>query len=377
MNEEFVSRQQLDLLPKRILKAEQTEASRELNCYMWDLYKKNNFKPMNVLVVGAGGSYPAAMFAKHTIHDEMRTPHVEALTPQAAIRMLTQYDYIINCDWKPKYDLVIGISYSGKTLDIIAVYELCLKKGYPFVLLTGANKVTLTDVYKDNKLLKIISYFNEEDTTGKERGMISMASTLAPIIIFDDNYSKHIELRQEYLEEAKKYVDELNINEIAASIKKSPTIHVFYEWDTLPSALDIESKFTESGLANVILHEKKNFSHGRFTSLFKQEFALVINLTRYAALMPTDSLKDLTEGYHHDYDKKISKFLSKICKEKNAHYIEMGTMAMMASQWNIKEMAKTPYLIVSIGEKLGKDISKPLTFTPDEALDLYDYKGEF
>ena len=29
-------------------------------------------------------------------------------------------------------------------------------------------------------------------------------------------------------------------------------------------ALDLESKLTESGLFNIILHEKKNFSHGRF-----------------------------------------------------------------------------------------------------------------
>lgn len=58
-------------------------------------------------------------------------------------------------------------------------------------------------------------------------------------------------------------------------------IHVFYEWDTLPTATDIESKFTESGIANVVLHEKKNFSHGRYTSLYNQSFAVVINLTRH------------------------------------------------------------------------------------------------
>lgn len=375
MNKEYVSRQQLNLLPKRILKAEDTDAAKELNSYMWELYKAKKFKPLNILVVGAGGSYPAAVFAKHSIHDEMRTPNVEALTPQAAIRMMTQFDHIINCDWKPKYDLVIGISYSGKTSDIVAVYELCNKKGYPFALITGAKEDDIRSLYMS---AKIISYYNENDKTGRERGMISMFSTIAPLIIFDDHYSKHITLNQEYLKISKDAVDKLNIEEIAKSIKKYPIIHVFYEWDTLPTALDIESKFTESGIANVILHEKKNFSHGRFTSLFKQDVGLIINLTRYAAITSTGSLKDVKEGYHTKYDEFLSETLNTLCNRKNINYFEMGTYAMMASQWNIVEMMKLPYLITKIGEELGKDISKPFTtFIPEEFINLYEYKGEF
>ena len=130
--------------------------------------------------------------------------------------------------------------------------------------------------------MNIISYFNAEDTTGKERGMISMTSTLAPIIVFDDNWTcKLISENQEALTNGEKFVSELNIHDIARKIKQKPVIHVFYEWDTLPTAIDIESKFTESGIANVIIHEKKNFSHGRYTLLYKQNFALAINLVKY------------------------------------------------------------------------------------------------
>lgn len=374
MNKDFVSRQQLDLLPKRLLKAEDTDAARELNTYMWKLYEQKKFKPLNILVVGAGGSYPAAVFAKHSIHDEMRTPNVEALTPQAAIRMLTQFDHIINCDWKPKYDLVIGISYSGTTPDIVSIFELCNKKGYPFLLVTGAKEIDVRALYMNSK---IISYYNEKDETGRERGLISMLPTIAPLIIFDDHYSKRIELNQEYLEKAKNAVDKLNIEEISNSIKKSPIIHVFYEWDTLPTALDIESKFTESGIANVILHEKKNFSHGRFTSLFKQNFGLIINLTRYSALISTGSIKDIKAGYHTKYDEFLSKALHSLCNREQISYLEMGTYAMMASQWNIVEMMKLPYLITRIGEELEKDISKPFTFLPPEFMHLYEYTSDF
>lgn len=378
MKEEFVSRQQVNLLPERIRKAEKTDATKELNLYMWDLFKKKKYVPMNIMVVGAGGSYPAAIFAKHALHDEMRTPNVEAVTPQTAVRILTQFDRVNNGEWNPKYDLVIGISYSGKTPDIKCVSELCAQKGFPFILVTGAEKSTLSDIYHESDSMKIISYYNAEDTTGKERGMISMVSTLAPIIIFDDNWTcKLISKNQEALVNGEKFVSDLNISEIAKTIKQYPVIHVLYEWDTLPTAADIESKFTESGIANVVLHEKKNFSHGRYTSLYNQNFAVVINLTRHGMAIPLDGSGNINKFYKYKYDENLAIFLNKICEEKSTHYIEIGTVAMMPSQWNIEAMSKLPYLITAIGEELGIDISKPLKPFPEEAIQLYDYKGKF
>ena len=378
MKEEFVSRQQVNLLPERIRKAEKTDATKELNLYMWDLFEKKKYVPMNIMVVGAGGSYPAAIFAKHVLHDEMRTPNVEAVTPQTAVRILTQFDRVNNGEWNPKYDLVIGISYSGKTPDIKCVSELCAQKGFPFILVTGAEKSTLSDIYRESDSVKIISYYNAEDTTGKERGMISMVSTLAPIIIFDDNWTcKLISKNQEALVNGEKFVSDLNISEIAKTIKQYPVIHVFYEWDTLPTAADIESKFTESGIANVVLHEKKNFSHGRYTSLYNQNFAVVINLTRHGMAIPLDGSGNINKFYKYKYDENLAIFLNKICEEKSTHYIEIGTVAMMPSQWNIEAMSNLPYLITAIGEELGIDISKPLKPFPEEAIQLYDYKGKF
>ncbi len=379
MREEFVSRQQVKLLPERLRKAEETDATKELHDYMWDLYEENKFKPMNILIVGAGGSYASAIFAKHALRDEMRTPNVEAVTPQTAVRILTQFDHVNFGEWNPKYNFVLGISYSGRTPDIKYVSDLCLKKGYPFVLLTGIEKSELMDIYQESVGIKIVSYFNPKDMTGKERGMISMASTLAPVIILDDNWtSKLISENQEALVTGEKFVSNLNIHNIAKAIKCSPVIHVFYEWDTLPTAVDIESKFMESGIANVILHEKKNFSHGRYSSLYNQKFAVVINLTRYQIGVALNNKNSFVRNFcKHQYDRDIAMFLKQACLQKSAHYMEIGTGAMMSNQWNIEAMTKTPYLITAIGEELDIDISKPLTPFQEEAIQLYSYKGEF
>lgn len=81
------------------------------------------------------------------------------------------------------YNLVIGISYSGTTPDIKSISELCDKKEIPFILCTGEKKENLEGLYNDNGMTKIVSYFNNEDITGKELSTVSMMSTLAPCLI--------------------------------------------------------------------------------------------------------------------------------------------------------------------------------------------------
>lgn len=384
MNQDFVSRQQLLLLPERIRKAEATEASKEVYNFLWDIFKAKNFDAMKIMVVGAGGSYPAAVSVSHSLRDEMRTPDVEAVTPQTALRILSQTDIILNAEHRPKYDVVIGISYSGKTPDIKAVYENCRRRKFPFVLFTGADKETLKEEYPENKFLKIVSYFNAEDTTGKERGMISMFSTLAPAVLFDDyvissdSKARNYHVYKELLEEGEQFVSKLDVTKIAKAIKKQPIIHVIYEWRTYAIAADIASKFMVSGIASVILHEKKNFSHGHYTLLYKQNFGMVINLTKFDAALSL-STSDLTLVHCNNYDEVLDKFLKDICKKKTAIYQEMGNGMLKTAEMLIKELCKLPYLITAIGEELGVDISKPFSpdLFPEEPKVLYGYDGEF
>ena len=386
MNQDFVSRQQLDLLPQRIHKAEETEATKEVYRFLWDLFKAKNFDALKIMVVGAGGSFPAAVCISHSLRDEMRTPNVEAYTPQTALRILTQTDRIINAEHRPYYDVVIGISYSGKTPDIKAVYEDCTKRGFPFVLFTGADKETLKEEYNGfkDKNLKVISYFNPEDTTGKERGMISMFSTLAPAILFDDYLvssdpkARYFRIYEEDFKKGEEFVSKLNIARIARVLKSRPIIHVIYEWRTYGIAADIASKFMESGIANVVLHEKKNFSHGCYTLLYKQKFGMVINLTKFAVAVNVVTY-DSHLVHDTDYEDKLDEFLKNICKQKSAVYLEMGNGQFEPAQLMTTELSKLPYLITAIGEEMGIDISKP--FNPDpfpeEPKELYGYKGEF
>lgn len=378
MNKNFISSRQLSLLPERIHKAEETNASKEINKYVRELCKKKNYEPLRIMIVGAGGSYPAAIAISHIIRFEMSFPDVEAYTPQTAIRILDQP----SCGKPIHYDLVIGVSYSGTSPDIIAVYQKCKSIMTPFVLFTGNEKELVERKYvKDS--LKIVSYYNPEDSTGKELGMISMFSTLAPIVVFDDYVissnpnERRFKVYKEFLDEGKRYVSKLDIPKIAQTLKRRPIILVLHDWSTKAIAEDINSKFMESGLAYVSLYDEKNFSHGAYTSLYKQRFGMVIKITRFGYLLDLD-VPHIPVRYT-DYDDELDKFLKSICKRHSAIYLELGNQLIFLPEMIMKEMSMLPYLITAIGEELGVDISEPFAPKPfpAETRALYKYEGEF
>lgn len=376
MKNEYVSKQELELLPKRLLLAMETEASKKFEQLLNSLKIKKNYSPFfKVLVVGSGGSYPAAVFAKYVISEGYGNPYTEAVTPQTAKRILTQFDSSssFNNVHNPSYDLIIGISYSGKTHDIVALAKLCAQRDYPFVLITGADENSLKGIYSSE--IKIISYFNPNDDTGKEKGMISMFSTLAPCVIMN-NVSESLKKDELlYLGKAKSKVSHyINIKGISKALKENPIIHVFYEWDTFAAAADIESKFVESGIATVVLHEKKNFTHGRYTLLYKQKFGLIIDLLRHKPGSLAFNTSDTV-----NYQMYLSEFLRNTCWNSFSYYLSISSNLSCFTNWNFEVLALLPYLITEIGIELGVDISKPYKphVFPAEAKDLYNYEGEF
>lgn len=384
MRQDFVGRQQLSLLPERIRMAQRADATEEAYRVLGDLLVAKGFAEMRIMVVGAGGSYPAAVAVSHLLrHGLSVPPRTEAATPQTALQILSQDDEVAGCGCGPQYDIVIGVSYSGRTPDIKAVYEGCRRRGIPFMLVTGADREALREEYPDGDSLAIVSYHNAEDETGRERGMISMFSTLMPAIVFDDNIHSNWQWRFDTYgklqEEGERFVSGLDVPGIAKAIARCPVVHVIYEWRTYGVAADIASKLMESGIANVILHEKKNFSHGLYTLLYRQDFAMVINVSRLVIAEHTPSWDEVRFAHGNDYDGELDRFLRDLCKEKSAVYIEMGNGLVRTGRLLLAEMFKLPYMVVAIGEELGVDISKP--FAPDPFPEapkgLYGFVGGF
>ena len=113
----------------------------------------------------------------------------------------------------------------------------------------------------------------------------------------------------------------------------------------------MESKIIESGIFNCIIHEKKNFSHGRFINFE--------NLNNKISIY-------FKQKFTSKYEKELLKYLDDNCVLIESNYD--GLLAefdlLIASQ----------FIIYYIGKILDIDVSKP-KYT-DDAMKIYFYKGD-
>lgn len=115
---------------------------------------------------------------------------------------------------------------------------------------------------------------------------------------------------------------------------------------------DLESKIIESGIYNCIIHEKKNFSHGRFINY---------------------------EHLSHNKNIYFKQKTTSLYEEKLLEYLKNGQNIIIESRYNgilceYDLLMASQYFIYYISNFLNIDISKP-TYNED-AMKIYFYKGE-
>ena len=171
----------------------------------------------NCLFIGTGGSYASAYFASRVINS-LYGCNTYALYPRDVL-------YRNNAN----INKVILFSYSGTTNDIInSVKDFDSKNIYlitkgelkTIVLKTGILKKSMGNIDAIEFIKDSINYWDEQ---------------IAKIIV--NNVVK---------------------------IKENKLINIFRGDYVNTASYDLESKIIESGIFNCIIHEKKNFSHGRF-----------------------------------------------------------------------------------------------------------------
>lgn len=339
----------LELLSHRLSCAEKTDAKEELDSFIQVLWNNRKFLELRVLIVGDDDAYAVAQYAQHYFYKTYKTSNVEVATSSNAVSLMSQFDYIVDTGYGPKYDLVLVISHFGQSQGIKKVYDMCKQKFFPFVLFTGVNKNILADFYEEDKITKIISYFSPKDKTSKDF-FFPMFSTLAPVVILGDTpHCKRIEENKLLLQSVKETVSNYDFEKLAKKVDMYPNIHIFYEWDTYPTALDLENKLTSS-LVPVILHDKRNLSYGRLTALSMNFPAFVINLCH----LKTANGK---EDYVFDYDNALEDL---IVHMYGYEYISIGSTAKNPCSWNLEAMMYTPFLVANLGVALDEDVSVPI-----------------
>ena len=321
--------------------------SRVINAINSNAYDKlldiNFDNSKSYLFIGTGGSFAGASFAS-TVINELYGASTYSLYPRDAL-----YRNNINID------KAFLFSYSGTTNDLIQSVK-DFNKNDVYVITKGQtqNIVTKTGILKNN----IITYRTSANK-GKERGFLSFEGALAPAALFMKLYLQKINsdidinnfIKDSMSYWSNKVQKEIDKNFIESAINHNKIINVFRGDYSNCASYDLESKLIESGIFNCIIHEKKNFSHGRFINFENMNNKCVIYFKQKTTSKYEEKLLDYLGNkiaiFESRYDGLLAEF-----------------DLLIASQ----------FIIYQIGKLLDIDVSKP-NYT-DNAMKIYFYKEQ-
>lgn len=316
-----------------------------------DAYKMiiNEFENLKgtTAFIGTGGSKTPAIFSSKVINN-LKGITTLFLNPRDML-------YRNNKD----IENIFAFSYSGLTGDILYALENNLNaKKY---IITKGNENKILPKYSN---AQVISYGKKNIHSGKERGFLSFEGVLAPCSLFAKLYyekayekenfqeflNNRIDFWNEYFE---KYFKENNKN-LKNILDKKNLLDLFLGDYTESAGYDLESKIVESGIYRVELHEKKNFSHGRFVTLEHYEPDAIIYLKN----------KTISE-----YEKKLLEYLSNY---NNKLIIIESEYDGIIGEFDL--LIGIQYFIKNIAKLINVDLSKP-TYS-DNSMKLYKFQGE-
>ena len=324
----------------------ETRIINAINSSAYDKLSKIDFRSLNnSIFVGTGGSFAGAKFSSKLIN-HLYGVNTIALYPRDL--------YYRNNN---SVDSAFLFTYSGTTNDLLVGASLIDNKNKYIITKGELQKVvTKTGISKNN----VISY-RTGTNKGKERGFLSFEGALAPASLFlklyfenksrndvecfiRDGISYWKNYFDKYFKENKKVLKEF--------LKEGNSFIIFTGDFTESASSDLESKIVESGIYNCLIHEKKNFSHGRFINY--EHFSHNKNI--------------------YFKQKNVSLYEGKLLEylEKNQNLIIESRYDGILCEYDL--LIASQYLIYYISNYLNIDISKP-TYNED-AMKIYFYKGE-
>ena len=340
----------IDKLEERVESAlveynEKSEAGLEL---LKDLEDNKNQK---YICIGSGGSSIPSEYTKTIINNTFGVD-IQTMFPKEYLETNTE-KYMEHLN-------LICFSYSGSSPEIVQLLNGKYNKTY---IVTKANEEDLKISLKENNVdiskIRIISYNNQST---KERGFLSIEGIIVPslivhMLIKNIKKEKMIKVFKEQLEKQREKVEKYfkeNNEQLKRAFKKNNIIDIYYDNYTKPIMCDLESKIVETGIFRCTIHEKKNFSHGRFITLEKYPSDVQIYL----------KLKKDTK-----YDNELLKYLS--IYSKNLIILE-------ADEENnngiLELLIYSQLFIYEISKLLKKDLSNP-DYSKD-SMKIYRYNKE-
>lgn len=340
----------IDKLEERVESAllaynEKSEAGIEL------LKDLENNKNQKYICIGSGGSSIPSEYTKTIINNTFGVD-IQTMFPKEYLETNTE-KYMEHLN-------LICFSYSGSSPEIVQLLNGKYNKIY---IVTKANEKELKISLKENNVdiskIRIISYNNQST---KERGFLSIEGIIVPslivhMLIKNIKKEKMIKVFKEQLEKQREKVEKYfkeNNEQLKRAFKKNNIIDIYYDNYTKPIMCDLESKIVETGIFRCTIHEKKNFSHGRFITLEKYPSDVQIYL----------KLKKDTK-----YDNELLKYLK--IYSKNLIILESDEEN---DNGILELLIYSQLFIYEISKLIKKDLSNP--DYSEDSMKIYRYNKE-
>lgn len=340
----------IDKLEERVESAllaynEKSEAGIEL------LKDLESNKKQKYICIGSGGSSIPSEYTKTIINNTFGVD-IQTMFPKEYLETNTE-KYMEHLN-------LICFSYSGSSPEIVQLLNGKYNKTY---IVTKANEEDLKISLKENNVdiskIRIISYNNQST---KERGFLSIEGIIVPSLIIhmliknikkEEMQKVFKEQLEKQREKVEKYFKENN-EQLKRAFKKNNIIDIYYDNYTKPIMCDLESKIVETGIFRCTIHEKKNFSHGRFITLEKYPSDVQIYL----------KLKKDTK-----YDNELLKYLK--IYSKNLIILESDEEN---DNGILELLIYSQLFIYEISKLLKKDLSNP--DYSEDSMKIYRYNKE-
>jgi len=203
----------------------------------------------SLISIGSGGSLSASYFVSNLHQSKGRLS--KAMTP---LELMNSVPIINNSS-------VLFLSASGKNTDILTALKIVTNEEPKSLIGLTLAKNTLLKKASQNTANLIYELPNP---MGKD-GFLATNSLVAFFTILNRAYgnSNHGDIS----------ISELFLNDLATFINKVDatfTFQVLYSGYGHPVAIDIESKFSEAALGNILYSDYRNYGHGRHHWLDKR-----------------------------------------------------------------------------------------------------------
>lgn len=218
-----------------------------------DFFNRLEKKPL--VIIGSGGSITVA----HTL--ALLYEEVGGISKVTTPYELLMLQKVLNSS------NISLVTAGGGNPDIISSYKL-IEKCDPSNLLVLCTR-------KDSPLEKSISVSDNikgvfTDLPCGKDGFLAVNSILASIIMliraFNESFNRHYDISKYKFVTYDMFIRESKIKELLGK----ETLIVLYGGWGMPAAVDIESKFSEAALGNILLTDYRNFAHGRHHWLSKR-----------------------------------------------------------------------------------------------------------